>query len=385
MNFAFLDTYKDFLTKDYKTYFSPGRINLIGEHIDYLGGHVFPTAISLGTYAFVSKRSDREIHLFSHNFPEKGKVIVRLDDLAYDENHGWANFVKGMFWKFKGRGYTYPYGLNILIYGNLPYASGLSSSASLEVLAGFLIKSSYGIDIDKIDIVKDAKYVENNYIGVNCGIMDQFSIGMAKENHAIYLNTETLDYEQVPLKLGDYRLLIANSNVKRALADSKYNERVKECQEAKDIINQHGFHIDALCDMNEDDLNKVLPWLKETLQKRVKHAVLENERTVQAVSLLRQGDFKSFGKSLYASHVSLRDLYEVSCLELDTLVEAFMDAGAIGSRMTGAGFGGSVIALCHKDLLEKIKNFVDETYMKKTGIQTHIYTVTPSGGPREVV
>jgi galactokinase len=384
MNFDFIKEYQSFLGNDYRIYFSPGRINLIGEHIDYLGGKVFPMAISLGTYAVVSKRDDNEVHMISHNFPEQGKVIVSLDDLDYKENDGWANFFKGMFKTYKHKGLKYPFGLNILVYGTLPYSSGLSSSASIELLAGIVIKDIYKQDIKNIDLVLDAKDVENNYIGVACGIMDQFAIGMAEKDKAIYLDTVTLDYQQVPLELKDYVLLIANSKVKRALADSKYNERVNECEKAKAIINDHDFDIKDLCDLDYKDLENVKTFLDEILFNRVLHAVSENIRTKTAYDSLNSHDLESFGQLLYESHQSLKDLYEVSCFELDTLVSAFKKHGAIGARMTGAGFGGCVIALCHKDDIEEIKKEVSKDYLKATDIKTDIYAVKASGGPRRI-
>jgi galactokinase len=322
--------------------------------------------------------------MISHNFPEQGKVIVSLDDLDYKENDGWANFFKGMFKTYKHKGLKYPFGLNILVYGTLPYSSGLSSSASIELLAGIVIKDIYKQDIKNIDLVLDAKDVENNYIGVACGIMDQFAIGMAEKDKAIYLDTVTLDYQQVPLELKDYVLLIANSKVKRALADSKYNERVNECEKAKAIINDHDFDIKDICDLDYKDLEDVKTFLDDVLFNRVLHAVSENIRTKTAYDSLKNHDLESFGQLLYESHQSLKDLYEVSCFELDTLVSAFKRHGAIGARMTGAGFGGCVIALCHKDDIEMIKEEVSKDYLKATDIKTDIYAVKASGGPRRI-
>jgi galactokinase len=251
-------------------------------------------------------------------------------------------------------------------------------------LAGIVIKDIYKQDIKNIDLVLDAKDVENNYIGVACGIMDQFAIGMAEKDKAIYLDTVTLDYQQVPLELKDYVLLIANSKVKRALADSKYNERVNECEKAKAIINDHDFDIKDLCDLDYKDLENVKTFLDEILFNRVLHAVSENIRTKTAYDSLNSHDLESFGQLLYESHQSLKDLYEVSCFELDTLVSAFKKHGAIGARMTGAGFGGCVIALCHKDDIEEIKKEVSKDYLKATDIKTDIYAVKASGGPRRI-
>jgi len=384
MDFQLTKDYQTFLGGHYHKYFSPGRINLIGEHIDYLGGNVFPMAISLGTYAWVSKREDHEIHMFSHNFPDQGISIVSLEDLSYKKEDGWTNFIKGMIKKYQEKGYHISHGLNILIYGTLPYSSGLSSSASIEILAGTIIKYEYNLSIKNIDMVLDAKDVENNYVGVSCGIMDQFAIGMAEKDKAIYLNTDTLEYEQIPLILNDHRLLIANTNKSRALADSKYNERVQECEQAKNQINKHHHHINEICDLKVESLDVIKGFLDPILFKRVKHALTENSRTLQAISYLEKQNYKGFGRLLYESHASLRDLYQVSCIELDTLVEAFKRHGALGARMTGAGFGGCIIALCHKDDMEKIITNVKKDYKKATGRQTDIYEVHPTGGPRRI-
>ncbi len=382
MDFSFLKQYKELIGNTYNTYFSPGRINLIGEHIDYLGGNVFPTAISLGTYAVVSKREDNELYFTSHNFQEQGTIIVSLNDLSYKKEDNWANYAKGMFKKYIDKGHTITHGLNILINGTLPNSSGLSSSASLEVLVGTIIREEYKIKISNIEIVLDSKDVENNYVGVNCGIMDQFAIGMSEKNKAIYLNTETLEYRQIPLELKEYALLIANTNKKRALADSYYNQRVNECKEAKEIINNNGFNIQELCELKYKDLDQTETFLSGVLLQRVRHAITENHRTKKAVQNLIDGDLLSFGALLYESHRSLKNDYEVSCVELDTLVNSFRRNGAIGSRMTGAGFGGCAIALVPKKDIKKIIEKVEKDYKKIIGYETNIYKVEPSGGPQ---
>ena len=370
--------YQHILSNRTTTYFSPGRINIIGEHIDYLGGNVFPSAISLGTYGIVSKRSDRIFTFTSHNFPDNGTISISLDDLSYKEMDGWVNYPKGMIQTYKE---FIPHGLDIVIYGTLPNSSGLSSSASLEVLIGYILKIEFNINITNLDIVLASKEVENNYIGVNCGIMDQFSIGMAKENHAIYLNTETLEYKQVPLILGDYKLIIANTNKQRSLSDSKYNERVTECNEALSIISKSK-QLNELCDLEIKDLNQIQKDLPHILYNRVEHAVTENQRTKQAVRHLQNNNIVELGELLYESHNSLRDLYEVSCLELDTLVDAFKEIGAVGSRMIGAGFGGCTLAIIHKDKIEETINYVSKKYKGKIGYNADIYIVHPSGGPK---
>lgn len=384
MNQEFLQEYHTFLGEEYNGYFSPGRINIIGEHIDYLGGNVFPTAISLGTYAYVSKRNDQELHLVSDNFKDFGETIISLKDLEYKEEHKWANFVKGMFKKYIDKGYNINTGLNILIHGTLPRSSGLSSSASLEVLIGTVIKHEYNLNLSNLEIVLDSKDVENNYIGVNCGIMDQFAIGMAEDKKAIYLNTNTLEYQQIPLDLGEYTLLIANTNKKRTLSEGVYNQRVEECQNALKKIQDKGINITNLCELSESQVKEMKSYLTQTEYKRVTHAVTENTRTIQSIEALLQNDIVSLGKHLYDSHASLKDLYEVSCIELDTLVDSFQQQGAIGARMTGAGFGGCAIALVQKDKASQISKKVEQDYFNKIGYNTEIYQVTQSGGPRKI-
>jgi galactokinase len=377
--------HKNFLQDSPSIYFSPGRVNLIGEHIDYLGGHVFPTAIDLGTYGLVTKRQDKEVHFLSHNYKQYGEVVVSLDDLSYQEKDNWANYCKGMFDAVKKEGHSLDFGLNILIYGTLPSGAGLSSSASLEVLIGHIIKDQYKIELDPLHIVKMAQKVENNYIGVNCGIMDQFAVGMGKEEQAMYLNTETLDFQYVPLRLKDYKLIIANTNKKRSLSESAYNKRRIECDKGLAHIQSLGVKVEQLCDLS---LNDLVP-LKETFSdeivyKRVLHAVSENERTNKAVTALQNNDFILFGQLMNQSHKSLQEDFEVSCKELDTLVSLLQEQGAIGSRMTGAGFGGCTVSLIHKDKVDDIIKEVDKEYIKQIGYKADFYQVVSSDGTKKV-
>lgn len=375
----------EFLKGKPDVYFSPGRVNLIGEHIDYLGGNVFPSAITLGTYAFVTKREDKEIHFLSENFKEFGVKVASLDDLSYKKEDNWTNYCKGMFDSFIKLGAKIEEGLNILIYGTLPNSSGLSSSASLEVLVGEIIKNEYNFEIDMFDIVQIAQKVENNYIGVNCGIMDQFSVGMSKEDTAIFLNTNTLEYEYVPLVLGEYTLIIANTNKKRALADSKYNERRRECDTGLEILQSNGVTVNQLCDLTTTQFEAHKKGIKNfTVRKRVEHAVYENDRTNNAVKALQDGNLILMGQLMNQSHDSLRDLYEVSCKELDTLVEYFRKYGAIGARMTGAGFGGCTIALvATKDVDVVIEN-VKKEYLDRIGFNADFYPVKTSDGTKKI-
>jgi len=376
---------KDFLQGEPNVYFSPGRVNLIGEHIDYLGGNVFPSGISLGTYAFVTKRDDDELHFISENFKDFGVKVASLKDLTYKKEDNWTNFAKGMFEALIKEGADVKHGLNILVYGTLPNSSGLSSSASLEVLIGEVIKEEYNFEIEMFDMVQIAQKVENDYIGVNCGIMDQFAVGMSKENTAIYLNTNTLEYKYVPLDLGEFTLVIANTNRKRALADSKYNERRSECDKGLSILQSNNVDINQLCEMTSEVYENNKSKIKNfVVRNRVEHAVYENERTVNAVKALEEGKILKMGQLMNQSHNSLRDLYEVSCKELDVLVDYFRKNGAIGARMTGAGFGGCAIALVPTLKVEKVIEEVKKSYLDIIGYHASFYAVKTSDGTKKI-
>jgi galactokinase len=373
----------DFITKTPDVYFSPGRVNVIGEHIDYHGGFVFPAAIELGIYAFVSKRTDGLFHVKSLQANHQAITIINPTDLAYEADRGWANFVSGMMDSLLK---TPPKtGLNLLFYSTLPSGSGLSSSAALEVLVGVVLNHQYHLKIPRLDLVQIAQKVENNYINVNCGIMDQFAVGMGRSNHAIYLNTETLEYQLVPFNLKDNKLLIANTNKHRQLADSKYNERVNECKIALNIIQANYRQVSNLSELNRTDLNQIETILdNERLFRRVRHVITETDRTNRAVKLLTQGNLTEFGHLLNASHESLKTDYEVSCHELDTLVDAFLDEGAIGARMTGAGFGGCIVAIVPPSFKEEAFESIKQTYRKATHLETDIYTVRPTDGTKRI-
>lgn len=361
-------------------YFSPGRVNLIGEHIDYHGGKVFPTGITLGTYAYVELRDDLEYHFLSTNFKELGEIVVSLDDLSYNDKNDWANYLIGMIDLLVQKGHTIDKGMNILIHGDLPNGAGLSSSASIEVLMGVILNDVFGLGIKMFDMVQYAQKVENEFIGVNCGIMDQFAVGMSQKDTAILLDTNNLDFENVPLELGDNVLLIANTNKRRTLADSKYNERVEECKVGLSIL-QKEYDIEFLCDLTENDIPKVRELIKDDLTyNRVEHAITENVRTNQSVIALQNNDLHTFGTMMNASHDSLRDKYEVSCTELDTLVDALRENGALGARMTGAGFGGCAIALLPKEGLEEVLDKVQDIYKSKVGYEASFYITATSNG-----
>ncbi|WP_425411640.1 galactokinase [Lacticigenium naphthae] len=369
-----------------KVFFAPGRINLIGEHTDYNGGNVFPAAITLGTYAACSKREDRVIRMYSGNFPEKGIFTLSLDDLSYDAKDEWTNYPKGVLYFLIQEGWKIDKGMDIAFIGNIPNGAGLSSSASIELLMGVMAQSLFDLAIDRLELVKIGQRVENKYIGVQSGIMDQFAVGMGEKNKAILLDTATLDYEMFPLELRNERILIMNTNKRRELADSKYNERRKECETALSYI-QKSKKIDSLGELDEDvfdSLKEEIP--SPVLIKRAKHAVYENGRTKKAAKALKEGDLNAFGQLMNQSHLSLQNDYEVTGIELDTLVEAaWKQPGVIGARMTGAGFGGCAIALVENKRIDDMKEAIQKEYTDKIGYPADFYVADISSGARELV
>ncbi|NLZ81645.1 MAG: galactokinase, partial [Clostridiales bacterium] len=307
---------------DIRTYFAPGRVNLIGEHTDYNGGHVFPCALTIGTYAVARKREDSKLRFYSMNFEDLGVIESNINDLTYKKEDEWTNYPKGVIWTFGKHDFNVDKGLDIILNGNIPNGSGLSSSASVEVVIGVILKDMFNFDVDMIKIALMGQYSENNFNGVNSGIMDQFAVAMGKKDHAIFLDTADLSYEYAPIKLENAKIVIASSNKKRALADSKYNERRTECETALKEL-QTVVDIKSLGELMEEDFEKASHAIKDPVRvKRAKHAVAENQRTIKAVSSLKSGDINEFGRLMNASHVSLRDDYEVTGIELDTLVEA---------------------------------------------------------------
>ena len=362
-------------------FFSPGRVNLIGEHTDYNGGMVFPCAITFGTYAVVSKRTDSCMRLFSNNFKEKGIIDVALQTLHYDKKDDWANYVKGVLYFLQQEGFEIPCGLNILIEGNIPNGAGLSSSASLEVLTGTILKETFQLPISKLDIIKLSQKAENQFVGMNCGIMDQFIIGMGKKDHAIALDTGTLEYTYAPVQLKQASIVIMNTNKQRGLTDSKYNERRAECEHALSQI-QTVVKIKNLCDLKETEFEKVQHIITSPVERRrARHAVLENIRVKKAIAALEKNDIEEFGAWMNASHISLRDDYEVTGIELDTLVEsAWNQSGTIGARMTGAGFGGCAIAIVRNDDIEDFTSAVRKEYTQAIGYEPDFYIASIGDG-----
>jgi galactokinase len=365
-------------------FFAPGRVNLIGEHTDYNGGHVFPCALSVGTYAVARKREDTKLRFFSMNFPDMGIIETDVEGLIYEENHDWANYPKGVITTFKNAGHEIPVGLDIAFYGNIPNGAGLSSSASIELVTGTILEEFFNLAIDRMEVLKLAQKAENEFVGVNCGIMDQFAIGMGKKDHAILLNCDTLVYQLTPMELPDHTLVITNTNKRRGLADSKYNERRSECEEALEQLKQ-SVQINHLGDLSTEEFESHKHVITDiVVQKRAKHAVFENQRTIAAVEFLNQGDIEAFGKLMNDSHISLRDDYEVTGKELDALVEAAWDEGAIGSRMTGAGFGGCTISIVKKDEVDLFIHNVGERYKETIGLEADFYVVEIGDGAKRL-
>ncbi|MCR1928847.1 galactokinase [Enterococcus gallinarum] len=367
------------------SYFAPGRINLIGEHTDYNGGYVFPASITIGTYGVARKRADKQIRLYSENFPEKGIITFSLDDLEYRKEDDWTNYPKGVIRYLKAAGHAIDSGIEIAFYGNIPNGAGLSSSASIELLTGVILDDLFGLAIERLELILTGKKVENEFIGVNSGIMDQFAIGMGKKDHALLLDTNTLAYDLVPAEFGDYVVAIMNTNKRRELADSKYNERRGECEEALKRL-QTKLKIQSLGELDEATFFAHTSLIEDpTLIKRAKHAVTENQRTLKAKAALEAGDLESFGHLLDASHASLRNDYEVTGIELDTLVAAAQEQPAVlGARMTGAGFGGCAIALVKKSEWEAFATAVKESYREKIGYETDIYQASIDDGARKL-
>lgn len=363
------------------TFFSPGRINLIGEHTDYNGGYVFPCAIAMGTYACVRRREDRLLRLYSDNFADEGVFELSLDNLLYRKEDGWTNYVKGMFLYMSEVIGSLPFGLDIAIVGNIPNGAGLSSSASLEMLIGVIANDLYHGLISAIDLVKLGKRVENDFIGVNSGIMDQFAVAMGQQDHAILLDCHTLDYRLVPLELHDAIIVIMNTNKRRELADSKYNDRFRETRLALAEL-QAVRPLTALCELTPDEFDVLKSHLSsDTLVKRARHAVTENARTLQAVTALEHGDLLQFGQLMNASHLSAEQDYDITGLELDTLVHtAWKQEGVIGARMTGAGFGGCAIAIVKREAVNHFIEVVGKTYTDIVGYSPSFYLTSVSDG-----
>ena len=372
-------------SENVRFFFAPGRVNLIGEHTDYNGGHVFPCALSMGTYACVKKRQDGNFRFYSLNVESAG--VITADEYSFNplEDKQWASYLKGVIWAFRKRGYSFPEGLDLVLYGNIPNGSGLSSSASLEVLMGSILKEMYGLKLSLPEIALIGQYSENNYNGMNCGIMDQFASAMGKKDHAIFLDTATLEFSYAPLVLTDYALIITNTNKKHKLIGSAYNDRRRESEEALEILQKYA-EIKTLGDLSDEEFFRLEEKLEDPIiRKRAKHAVLENNRTVAAKKALGDGDYHEFGRLMNLSHVSLRDDYEVSCEESDLLCEtAWTLPYVLGSRMTGGGFGGCTVSLVKREKMKDFEEELQKVYEPKIGYPCSFYEAEIADGPREL-
>ena len=367
-----------------RAYFAPGRVNLIGEHTDYNGGHVFPCALTLGTYGIVRDREDRKLRFYSMNFESLGIIETSLDDLVPDEAANWTNYPKGVMWAFEKRGYKLAHGMDILIYGNIPSGSGLSSSASLEVLTGLMLKDTFGFEnLTMVEVALIGQDAENNFNGCNCGIMDQFASAMGKKDHAIFLDTNTLNYEYAPVILKDAKIVITNSKVKHSLVDSAYNDRRNECETALKEL-QAELPIHSLGELTQEEFELHKEAIKDPVrQRRAKHAVYENQRTIRAVEALRENDVELFGRLMNESHQSLKEDYQVSCREIDILVDmAQAMPGVLGSRITGGGFGGCTVSIVRNDAVDGFISQIGKTYQEKVSHEAEFYVVDIGDGAK---
>ena len=368
-----------------KVFFAPGRVNLIGEHTDYNGGHVFPCALTIGTYMAVKKRDDKKLRFYSMNFDHLGVIESGIEGLKPEKEADWTNYPKGVMWAFEKRGMKMDCGLDIVLNGNIPNGSGLSSSASLEVVTGFMLRDLFGFDVTNVELARIGQYSENNFNGMNCGIMDQFASAMGKKDNAIFLDTADLSYEYAPINLAGAKIVVTNSKVKHSLVNSEYNTRRSECETALAEL-QAVTDIKGLGDLTEEEFEAHKSAIKdETRVKRAKHAVYENRRTIRAVEALKNNDLETFGKLMNASHVSLRDDYAVSCSEIDVLVDAAWKVeGVIGSRITGGGFGGCTVSIVKDEAIEAFKEQVGKAYQEQVGKTPEFYVVEIGNGPCEL-
>ena len=375
-----------FGAQETRAYFSPGRVNLIGEHTDYNGGHVFPCAISLGTYALVADRADNKTRIYSMNLADKGVIEFAMSGLSYDKEKNWANYPMGGVKVFEDAGHKASHGFDILVYGTLPNGSGLSSSASIEVLTALILNDAFGFGLDMVEMVKLSQKAENTFVGVNCGIMDQFAVGMGKKDCAILLDCNTLSYRYSKIALEGASIVISNTNKPHSLASSAYNVRRAQCEHALNELKEVKPDLNALGELSNEAFNQLAGAISEPLERqRARHAVLENNRTLEAVEALEADDVVKFGKLMNESHYSLRDDYDVTGKELDTLAElAWQIDGVIGSRMTGAGFGGCTVSLVKNEAIEAFKEKVGKAYTEKIGYAPSFYVANIADGTHRI-
>lgn len=364
-------------------YFSPGRVNLIGEHTDYNGGFVFPCALSFGNYVLVRKTNDNTVKFASLN----QEYYAEVPTSRLSEKHGkeWVNYPLGVIDQFKKRGIDFNTGAELLFWGDVPGGAGLSSSAALEVVTGYAVNELLNAGLERIDIVKMGQKAENEFVGVNCGIMDQFASGMGKKDHAIFLNCDTLDFDLVPMDLEGIKVVVSNTNSPHKLDAGQYNQRVSECQKAVEEISKVK-PIKLLGELSQADFDKVKDSISDPIAlKRARHVVAEIKRTTDAVDALKKGEVETFGNLMNDSHVSLRDDYEVTGVELDAMAEAAWEVdGVIGSRMTGGGFGGCTVSLVNEDAIDEFIATVGPAYKAATGIDADFYVAEISDGTKRL-
>ena len=368
-----------------QVFFAPGRVNLIGDHTDYNGGHVFPGALTIGTYAAVRKRGDSTLRFFSDNFSDEGIITTTLAEALPENRLGWCDYMRGVIWALAEQGMKCDAGMDIAIWGNIPAGSGLSSSASLEVLTGFFLRELFGFKVTNTEIALIGQTAENKFCGMNCGIMDQFTSAMGKKDHAILLDTATLKFDYAPLALSDISIVVTNSNVKHSLVTSAYNERRAQSEAALAKL-QTVADIKTLGDLTVAEFNKISDVLTDDIQlRRARHAVSENERVILAAEALKAGKLETFGRLMNESHVSLRDDYETSCKEMDILAEeAWKLPGVLGSRITGGGFGGCTVSLVKNASIDSFKEALAAEYTKQTGLTPDFYVVSLGDGPQVI-
>ena len=366
-------------------YFSPGRINLIGEHTDYNGGKVFPCAITMGTYGIVSPREDKMVYAFSDNLPELGTLSFSLEDITYEKEDNWTNYVKGMLLYIQEKLDEFSHGFDLFIYGTIPNGASLSSSASLEVLTGVIANDLYQANLSGETIAKLGMRVENEFLNLNSGIMDQFIIANAKKGHALLLDTNTLEYEQIPLNLPDHKIVIMNSLTRRELVDSEYNTRREQCEKALEML-QKVVSISSLGELSESEFEEYKYAITDSvLARRAKHAVYENVRTEKAAEALRNNQLEAFGQLMNESHLSLHEDYEVTVKETDFLVRsAWRQEGVLGARMTGGGFGGCCIAIVENDEVDSFIDHVGADYEEEIGFLPEFYIAETEDGAQKI-
>ncbi len=370
---------------DIRCYFAPGRVNLIGEHTDYNGGHVFPCALSVGNYGVARKRDDRILRWFNMTYPDDGIQEKSLDDLGPNDNGLWYDYQQGVIWGMQKAGIDIPYGYDMVMFADLPAGSGLSASASIEELAAVIVKDLFRPELSMVDLARFGQVSENEYNGCNSGIMDQFASAMGKKDHAIFLDTATLEYEYVPLNLANEKIVITNSKVKHKLANGSYNVRRQESEDALEDLKKV-VDIKTLGDLDEEGFEKYKGAIRdEVRRRRAKHAVYENQRTIKAVAALQRGDLEAFGHLMNEAHISMRDDYEASCEEVDILAEeAWKLPGVIGSRITGGGFGGCTVSIVKNDYVDNFTRALRDVYKERTGLEAEFYIVDAGDGARRL-